>query len=118
MKDLFVPYELAVRLKEKGFNEPCLATYHKEYKSIIPVYAKFTDQDVFKAPLWQQVIDWLMEEKKIYMHVDNHFDRLLGYNRGFIPSVNEMFYFNEDNDCFESYYKAFEKGIEKALELI
>ena len=27
MKHLFVPYEIAKQLKEKGFNEPCLAYY-------------------------------------------------------------------------------------------
>lgn len=27
MKHLFVPYELAVKLKEKGFDEPCFAAY-------------------------------------------------------------------------------------------
>lgn len=30
MNHLFVPYELAVKLKEKGFNEPCLAIFTNE----------------------------------------------------------------------------------------
>ena len=27
MKDQFVPYEIAVKLKEKGFDQPCLGYY-------------------------------------------------------------------------------------------
>jgi hypothetical protein len=30
MKDQFIPYELAVALKELGFNEPCFTTYDNE----------------------------------------------------------------------------------------
>lgn len=32
MKELFVSYELALKLKEKGFNEPCFAMYQKNKK--------------------------------------------------------------------------------------
>ena len=30
MNDDFTPFELAVKLKEKGFNEPCYGYYHRD----------------------------------------------------------------------------------------
>lgn len=32
MKKEFVPYELAVKLKELGFDEPCLAVFNESKK--------------------------------------------------------------------------------------
>ena len=58
----FIPYEQALALKELGFDEPCLATYHKELNTIIPIYAKYTNQDVLKAPLYQQAFRWFREK--------------------------------------------------------
>lgn len=37
MKNLFIPYELAVIAKEKGFNEDCLAAYSFTSKEIIGI---------------------------------------------------------------------------------
>ena len=67
MKHLFVPYEIAKKLKELGFEEECLGYYDNK----ILTYSK---NDVFRnfatiknklasAPLYQQVIDWLREKK-------------------------------------------------------
>ena len=65
MKNQFVPYELSLRLKTFGFNEPCLATYHLKTKEIIEIYGAYQSQPEgdFKnhwilAPLWQQAFDW------------------------------------------------------------
>ena len=63
MNKEFIPYEQALELKELGFDEPCLATYHKELHTIIPIYAEYTNQDVIKAPLYQQAFRWFREKK-------------------------------------------------------
>ena len=84
MEKQFVTYEIALKLKELGFDEPCLASYYTDDERN---YAKdgtydcrqkissSIDFDPFKeefdnfyinsnetyyvsAPLWQQVIDW------------------------------------------------------------
>jgi len=61
MKEQFVPYEIAIKLKEKGFDEPCLA-WSTEYGEYILVETKEgEDSNTFRGisiPLWQQVIDW------------------------------------------------------------
>lgn len=98
LKNLFVPFELAKQLKEKGFDESCLTTYkpspfppykwglqsltgtlnlhqqtqqHDSHKSgftgyINSVPAHYGLQQI-AAPLYQQVVDWLREEKGIQL---------------------------------------------------
>jgi hypothetical protein len=80
MKHLFVPYEIAKQLKEKGFDEPCLAIYRdrlndfgvtlisngiKIAQSSNTLYYDSNEEMICLAPLYQQVIDWLRLEKKI-----------------------------------------------------
>lgn len=77
MKHLFVPYEIALKLKELGFDEPCLYTVILE-DGVRPVYnghqMEWIDWNNFipttntsvgkcytSAPLYQQVIDWFRE---------------------------------------------------------
>ena len=58
MKDLFVSYEIALRLKEKGFDEECIARYVNDGVGPMPeIDNPFTAN--LSAPLYQQVIDWL-----------------------------------------------------------
>ena len=87
MKEEFVTYEIAVKLKEKGFdcNEPFamyneLGVFHKLYSSAdftvnydvkLRDYYDYDDFDEHDtvAPTISQVLLWLREEKKIYVVV-------------------------------------------------
>lgn len=93
MKEDFVSYELAVKLKEKGFSEKCL--YHYSDNKLVSNTCKsdndnITTEDllmscnylvsqfdtvgsnvvVSDAPTIPQVLKWLREEKKIYVALD------------------------------------------------
>lgn len=83
MKHLFVPYELALKLKEKGFDEECFGNYDCWSKkeparlmtNIYPYflgqeYAKRFDKTCILAPLYQQVIDWFREKHSIRSYID------------------------------------------------
>lgn len=84
MKEQFVPYELAVKLKSLNFNKPCLAYYYSEhYKGQKEDKTKLffhviqhheinkphehinSNKDFGKwyvqCPLWQQAFDWCLE---------------------------------------------------------
>ena len=83
MKEQFVPYEIALKLKEKGFDEPCFGFYksngeYEDYHSYrngkyylcnTKTISKLLDGENIAqkaiAPLWQQVIDWLCEVHNI-----------------------------------------------------
>ena len=82
MKNQFCSYEIAKQLKELGFDEECLASYHN---TKIIGYEKESwlvlngDSDQFlestficKAPLWQQVIDWFKEKYNIHIEITHH----------------------------------------------
>ena len=139
MKKLFVSYELAVRLKEKGFNEPCFAIYDNgrfllRYKSINSKLKrnvkmdKKINQPLVSVPTFQQVTDWLREKHDIHIHisrlycyVDNKprtFDGWCVYvDNGIEDSdleCNSMFI----KTFYPTYNEALDKAIEEALKLI
>ena len=91
MNEDFVPYELAVKLKEKGFREKCLYRYRNysktlhpnqvetefarkiEYSEFFKCYNSYIDNDV-DAPTISQVLKWLREEKKIFIDIRTSID--------------------------------------------
>jgi len=68
MNEEFVTYELAVKLKEKGFDYPCVGHYFKDQLFIAHYQNAFhSDKDeAFDAPTISQVLKWLREEKNLY----------------------------------------------------
>lgn len=75
MKKQFVTYEIALRLKELGFDEECICRYNS-YGALkhcisgtnpdIDDYISFNKyDDRLLAPLYQQVIDWFREKHNI-----------------------------------------------------
>lgn len=76
MNEDFVTYELAVKLKEKGFDEPFYFYYRTDDKLIHHamvtkplVYCDKIDDEVVCAPTISQVLKWLREEKKLHIEV-------------------------------------------------
>lgn len=84
----FIPYELAVKLKEKGFKDNCIGYYdyagefHYNYESAISnkeiyfchnKYDNIWHRDLVDTPTISQVLKWLREEKKIYIMIDRSF---------------------------------------------
>lgn len=117
MKQLFVTPEIAIALKEKGFNEPCLGHYNSnnEFMFFADVRNCNTNSEFGfypTVPTYQQAVDWFREKHSILIAVDN--------------DGKEFFYvftFLKDNDRhilegFNSYYEAFEKAIKESLKLI
>jgi hypothetical protein len=61
MEKEFVPYELALELKQLGFGEPCLASYyHAGRKLDICEYINHGEYTVL-APLFQQAFKWFRD---------------------------------------------------------
>ena len=72
MKEQFVTYEIALKLKDLGFDEPCIAYYFNRYGDV-ELFSEFVidhSKRVFYthseyetiAPLWQQAIDWFLKK--------------------------------------------------------
>lgn len=142
MNHLFVPYELALKLKEKGFDEECFGNYdcwskNESARLMIGVYPYFLGQEYAKrfdktcilAPLYQQVIDWLLIKHQISIEPEINPD--LRWIIDFVPNVtkthkgsgNFTFFtdskkLTNDYQGFSTKYEALNKAIEEALKLI
>lgn len=70
---IFIPYELAVIAKEKGFNEPCFGAYQERFANwslhIMPFDNIDPWKDLIYAPLYQQMVDWFREKHKIVIEL-------------------------------------------------
>ena len=65
MEKEFIPYELALELKELGFNENCLAFYDKESKLIITGVAKLRYSPKLYTPTFSQAFRFFREKYHI-----------------------------------------------------
>ena len=74
MKKEFVPYELAVKLKELGFDEPCFVYYNRsnENKPAYPNHGVTQNSlcgNGTTAPLYQQAFRWFREKYKLHTEI-------------------------------------------------
>jgi hypothetical protein len=133
MSNLFVPVEIALLLKEKGFDEFCWAWYNlpdqdtrycyseerspikNSYEEYEARYNKRPIENI-GLPMYQQVLDWFREEHSILVFADTVYDfschtpRL--YQKG-NPSASYS------GDCeYTDYYEALNAAIIEAIKLI
>jgi hypothetical protein len=69
MESLFVPYEIALELKELGFDEPCMYYVDEQNNSFIYNFQTHPDEfiewcsvRVISTPLYQQAFRWLYKQ--------------------------------------------------------
>ena len=132
----FCSYEIALALKELGFDEPCIARFNSDGNFIILRQTATSDMSLVStiknseditlfigdvvtpicAPLWQQVVDWFRETHGI--HIDLDFG--IGWGYGFIPvgaTVEHDWNHFEDNHNW-SYPEAREAAILEAIKIV
>ena len=72
MKNEFVPYDIALAMKELGFDEPCFGFYslHDDNKA---VGGNYPCDGTNSAPLYQQAFRWLLDlVNKDLPYTDNY----------------------------------------------
>lgn len=111
----FVPFEIARKLKEKGFREKCMKHYYPNsndwFISSSPEcdnYSSYLD-----VPTISQVLEWLREEKKIHICISysDNINTMWEYE---ITLLDGVLYQNAD-DGYVSYEQAALAGIEYVL---
>ncbi len=74
MKDQFIPYELALKLKELGFDCDCFGRYYifvKHFPIQIEIGYFVKENDAFiNTPLWQQAFDWFETKYSLFATFD------------------------------------------------
>lgn len=130
MKEEYVSYERAVKLKELGFKDKCNAYYWTEDKAFEctnSIVHKNSDtcQTVVMAPSLWQAQKWLREVKDMDVLV---FNNACGYgweisksnsdSRGTTIALFDDKGNDKDSGMWLSYELALSAGIDKALELL
>lgn len=127
MEHLFVPYEIALTLKEKGFKGTTINSmyYHIHYKTLHDYSYFSVFENMLDAPIYQEVIDWFIEKHFIYIHTS-----LDSYREPYklVPQIQKMEltrtyvefekYYGHFDNTTKGNYEALKKAIEEALKLI
>lgn len=86
MREIFVPKDIAQKLKEKGFDEDCLAVYYGRYQkgelSVIHQHGGssvtgesnsdhkgITEFEICTAPTFEQVQNWFREKHNLHFYI-------------------------------------------------
>ena len=99
MKEQFVPYELAIELRNLGFDDYVFAFYWVDTKQLIlntPDYSGKHNGVHLQAPLWQQAFDFLWDKTGKYI----------------IPIPND----DKEWLCLGSKFKTYEEARQACLE--
>ena len=135
MNEDFVSFELAVKLKEKGFREKCLLHYESTggfYSNSIDTYDKPNQEldysDFLKcfnggnsiglidAPTISQVLKWLREEQSVFVEIGVGFS--IKIHQREIREGEFVYYRNlwYEEEAFPTYEEAALAGIKYCLD--
>lgn len=119
MKNQFVTYKIALKLKELGFNEKCIATFDEDENFELQNFEQNYDtfpSHIIAAPLWQQVIEWL-DNKDI--HIIIYFPQSISGCVGIISTIeNSMLLVGEIGTIWKNRIDFYEAAILKAIKII
>jgi len=131
MNNEFVSYEIALKLKQLGFDEPCF-TYYYELTSNLRTHLGVDINNAWTysgnkklgftlAPLYQQVFRWFRDKHNIlgsiYSNASGYLfewhDSIGGTHRGWSEYEGP-----NDGGCWDSYEEAEDACITKLIEII
>lgn len=141
MKKLFAPYEIAIQLKEKGFDEPCIAEYvngflmnHMQftveeedrdsdwstYTNSHTNWTRTKDRVVCSAPLYQQVVEWLREKHNKVIEVSLYYkDSKDSWTYEIMEyGIHKTYSTINKHKTHKTYNQALNEAINEALKLI
>lgn len=132
METQFVPFELAVKLKELGFDEKCFMSYFKllrhefeDFRSSSKItfnedepikLLTFSNDEFCKiqcgAPLWQQAFEYFLNFKGMHGTVLYSYNGFFYYTISFIGSKTNNIISYDANNINGARYACLEKLIE------
>lgn len=125
MKKEFIPYELALRMKQLGFNEPCLASWSYTYELQNHVELKLGyiidgPNNYTNAPSFQQSFIWFREKYGLHSYLSPKLsypdDTITG--EYYINILCNKFDYDVDNDGVYLYEEAKLACLEKLIEIV
>lgn len=122
MEEQFVPYELALKLKELGFNEMCIATFDEDNNFELQDFQQSYDtfpKHIISAPLWQQAFDWFRENHSLYSIIIPTINMYWTFKTTTVVEsmVEVPPYAHVDANDYSTYEEARQACLEKLIEL-
>jgi len=122
MDELFVPYDIAQKLNLKGFNDPCCRVFNGKNKLggignelIVDELIQLSPTKFIKAPMYQQVVDWLREKYDIVLSVSFNQDDVKYEYQGLSNKSKSPWFAGVVST---DYYATLGAGIREALKMI
>jgi hypothetical protein len=127
MEKEFVPYELALRMKQLGFDEPCFGywyTEQEEYKKIDIQLATIDflegEEDYILAPIFPQAFGWFRE--KYFIHGEPKYKGGLTKETAWYDYIIISNIDWDDSKIKNKQYKTYEEAelacLEKLIEIV
>lgn len=124
----FVTYEIALVMKELGFNEMCIATFDEDKDFDLQNFEQNYDtfpSHIIAVPLWQQCVDWFREQFNLMINSPVPDEWNTGKWSVKLESLNKKMILEEHVGQpywriyrgFDSYEKAKEQAILKCIKL-
>lgn len=126
MEKEFIPYELALKLKELGFDEECLAGYIRLRGSNSWELAFYKDRIInfnrtsnlyVSAPLWQQAFDWFREKYSLHTEIRSYTAERFTFVIQELKNTVNYIEYGGINNIFKTYKEARQDCLEKLIEL-
>jgi hypothetical protein len=113
MEKEFVPYELALRMKQLGFNEPCFGLYAPPSKTVfLHHYGLLSAKEQILAPLYQQCFRWFREKYTLIYFIGDDFG-------GWSYSISKN---SKPQGSISAVYSTYEEAelacLEKLIEIV
>jgi hypothetical protein len=118
----FVPYELALELKQLGFDEPCLGYYIANTLFISnDIVHNSTDIPVIKAPLYSQAFRWFREKHELDVNIHSIYTVFTCSPNEPPSKVYNVYAFNKHTPttvgCYNTYEEAELACLRKLIEI-
>jgi hypothetical protein len=129
MEEEFIPYELAVKLKALGFDEPCFgrwwfrADMHKLNEASLEIirsnYFELPEHFIL-APTFSQAFRWFREKYSLYSHIRESyaFDNTLGFVSQINGSCVTHGIVDKPINRFDTYEEAELACLTKLIEIV
>jgi hypothetical protein len=122
MKNEFVPYDIALAMKELGFDEVCLGFYDDISKQFFTVrtdgWSKKVNENASRAPLYQQAFRWFREKYGLHPIIDSKWKNLKWEYDIISLEKYESICSNVDRYNFETPEEAQDACLRKLIEIV
>jgi hypothetical protein len=123
MEKEFVPYKLALELKELGFDEPCFGSYVKLTKTQNTFFMNDVVDEIdretplhksliTKAPLYQQAFRWFREKYKVRFFIQSGMSDLGEFFKVIFPDGEQR------GMSYTTYEEAELACLQKLIEIV